>query len=99
MMKHDIAAVPWYVSQQHYQQFRASAQDGDDFFESFSDWLAAAMEHERQAERNGITIIRIRMDFAEFQLWCSQQGFANCSQSRSEFAEMRAHQFLDWKST
>ncbi len=92
----DIAAVPWYLSAEIYEAFRDTANDRADFFASHAEWLEAALEHERQAERYGVTIVRIRMDPEAFAKWCAAEGLANNATSRSEFAELRAARMINW---
>ena len=93
---HDFAAVPWYLSDEIYQAFRQSAADQADFFASHADWLEAALEHERQADRYGVTIIRVRMELAAFQQWCEIQNRVNDASARSAFAELRAERMINW---
>lgn len=92
----DFAAVPWYLSEEIYEVFRQTAVDQGDFFASHAEWLEAALEHERQAERYGVTILRIRMDPEAFANWCVEHGRANDANSRSEFAELRAARMINW---
>jgi len=94
-MERDIAAVPWYTSEQHYQQFRMSALDHSDFFDSYNEWSDVAMEHERQAELRGITLFRIRMPFEAFLAWCVEKGCQNDSVGRATFANELANKLLD----
>jgi hypothetical protein len=92
----DIAAVPWYLSAEIYEAFRQTASDQADFFTSHGEWLEAALEHERQAEKHGVTIVRVRMDPEAFAAWCAEQSRANDAASRSEFAELRAARMVNW---
>ncbi|MFM7116528.1 MAG: hypothetical protein ACKO0N_07835 [Planctomycetota bacterium] len=92
----DIAAVPWYMNEENYEAFRSTAVDQADFFESHAEWLEAALEHERQAEKYGVTIVRVRMDPAAFAVWCAEQSRANDADARSEFAELRAARMVRW---
>jgi hypothetical protein len=86
----DLAVVPWYLSESQYIAFRKSAVDQEDFFATYQLWCDAAMEHEHQADRQGIVITRICMDFEAFQAWCVATGHGNDCQGRSGFAEQRA---------
>lgn len=92
----ELAAVPWYPSPEIYEAFRDRAIDQADFFASHGEWLEAALEHERQAERHGVTIVRVRMDPEAFAKWCAGQGRANDAAARSEFAELRAERLVNW---
>lgn len=92
----DIAAVPWYLTEEIYEAFRQTALDRPDFFASHAEWLVAALEHERQAERYGVTIVRVRMDPEAFAKWCHMEGRGNDAASRSEFAELRAVRMIRW---
>jgi hypothetical protein len=94
----DYAVVPWYTSDESYQQFRDSAVDCDDFFDRFDQWADAAIAHERAAELRGVMIFRVRMSFPDFQAWCQTHGRVNNNESRSAFAEYRAAQLMSWKS-
>jgi hypothetical protein len=93
---HDFAAVPWYLTEQIYETFRQSAVDQADFFTSHAEWLEAALDHERQAEHYGVTILRVRMDPESFAKWCMEQSRVNDAASRSEFAELRAARMINW---
>lgn len=92
----DVAAVPWYLTAPIYEAFRQTAVDQADFFASHAEWLEAALEHERQAERYGVTILRVRMDPESFAKWCAEQTRVNDAASRSEFAELRAGRMINW---
>lgn len=92
----DIAAVPWYMNEETYEVFRSKASDRADFFASHAEWLEAALEHERQAEKYGVTIVRVRMDPEAFAIWCTEQSRPNDAASRSEFAELRAARMINW---
>ena len=92
----DIAAVPWYLSAEIYEAFRQTASDQADFFASHAEWLEAALEHERQAEKYGVTIVRVRMDPGAFAVWCAEQRRTNDAAARSEFAELRAARMINW---
>ena len=86
----DIAAVPWYLSAEIYEAFRQTASDQADFFASHAEWL------ERQAEKFGVTIVRVRMDPGAFAVWCAEQRRENDAAARSEFAELRAARMINW---
>ena len=88
--KFEFASVPWYTESTYYEQFRAAAIDSDSFFYSFQEWLAAALEHERQAQRHGVTIVRVRMFPKAFKQWCESSGARNDAAGRSAYAEDRA---------
>lgn len=90
MSHSDLAIVPWYMSDLQYQVFQANAIDRDDFFPTYSQWVDAAMEHELQAERRGIIITRICMDFSDFQRWCLENGYQNDYLGRCMYAEQKA---------
>lgn len=96
-MTSDFAAVPWYTSEEHYEDFRATASDQADFFPTYQDWLATALEHERQAEKVGVVILRIRVPYPDFRLWCERHQYENTSQTRSQFAELLAERIVNWK--
>ncbi len=95
-MNRDLAVVPWYVSEANYREFKEAAIDQADFFDFFDEWLEVAMEHERQAEAQGVIICRIRMSYQAFGEWCLASGHRNDAAGRSAFAEFRASQILDW---
>jgi hypothetical protein len=97
-LQEDYAVVPWYTSEESYQQFRESAVDREDFFDRFDEWTGAAMAHERAAELRGVMIFRARMSFPDFQAWCQINARVNDNESRSAFAEHRAAQLISWKS-
>lgn len=90
----DFASVPWYTESTYYSQFRAFAIDSDCFFSTFQEWLTVALEHARQAERNGITIIRIRMFPQPFKQWCELSGARNNAAGRSAYAQHCAEKLL-----
>ncbi len=94
-MLHQYAAIPWYVEATDYEQFRRNALDADDFFDSFSQWVQVACEHERRAESNGVPIIRICMRWPEFDRWCQGFGGQNDAAGRSRFADQKANQIVN----
>lgn len=90
----DVAAVPWYTSETIYESFRNNALDPEEFFDRFEEWKIAALEHERQAERVGVILIRIRMSLAEFQDYCKSFDCRNDQAGRSRFAYFKAEQII-----
>ncbi|XZE19889.1 hypothetical protein SH449x_005219 [Pirellulaceae bacterium SH449] len=88
------AIVPWFVSETCYEQFRSTATDSDVFFDSHKEWVDAAMEHERLAERAGVIIVRIRMRFEDFEAWRVQHGLLNHADTRLQYAELVAQKLL-----
>ena len=84
------AAVPWYADQSAYDLFRQRAIDREDFFDSYRDWVTAAVEHENRAAENGVPIIRICLDWHEYSEWCTATGHQNDAAGRSEFADAKA---------
>jgi hypothetical protein len=97
-LKRDIAAVPWYTSDENYQQFRSIAVDGGDFFETFAEWVQVAMEHEHQAEKAGVILFRVRMCVEDFEKWLRGTRYRNDAEGRSAFADFRANKLIDWMS-
>lgn len=90
----DVAAVPWYTTEAIYESFRNNAVDPEEFFDRFEEWKIAALEHERQAERVGVILLRIRMSLAEFQDYCGRFHCRNDQAGRSQFAFFKAEQII-----
>jgi hypothetical protein len=97
-MTSDFAAVPWYTSAEHYEEFRSTAIDRDDFFSTYQEWLTTALEHENQADKVGVVIIRIRLPYLDFKRWCETHQYPNSSQTRSQYAELLAERIVNWKN-
>lgn len=94
----DVAAVPWYPSEVVYESFRDAAEDPQEFFDSFEEWKVAALEHERQAERVGVILLRICMSIDEFQAYCGLAPCHNDQAGRSKFAYYKAEQIIKMTS-
>ncbi|XZE42946.1 hypothetical protein SH467x_002486 [Pirellulaceae bacterium SH467] len=94
----DVAAVPWYPNETVYESFRDAAEDPQEFFDSFEEWKVAALEHERQAERVGVILLRIRMSLDEFQSYCVRSYCHNDQSGRSQFAYHKAEQIIKMSS-
>jgi hypothetical protein len=90
----DVAAVPWYPTEAIYESFRNDALDPEAFFERFEEWKIAALEHERQAERVGVILFRIRMSLGEFQNYCQRCDCRNDQTGRSQYAYFKADQII-----
>ena len=88
------AIVPWFVSATCYEQFRSTATDADVFFDNHDEWVDAAMEHERFAEQAGVIIIRIRMQFNDFEAWRHQHCLRNHADTRLQYAQIVAQKLL-----
>lgn len=86
----DFASLPWYPDAISYEQFRGDAEDAHLFFTTFDEWRGVAIKHEKEAEKRGVTTIRIRMSKRSFEQWCQQTGLRNNVAGRSAFAEDRA---------
>ena len=90
----EVAAIPWYSSAKIYENFRASAVDAEDFFPTFREWLEAAICHEREAERRGVPVVRIRMRMQTFAQFSRNSGKTNDGPGRTAFANHQADKFL-----
>lgn len=89
-MHFEHAAIPWYPSAIDYEQFRAAANDPEDFFDSFDQWLDAATNHQQRAQWNGVMIIRIRMKLNDFNSWIQTSAYKNDGEGRSVYAQQKA---------
>ncbi|HYP17770.1 MAG TPA: hypothetical protein VEQ65_11215 [Opitutus sp.] len=52
---------------------------------AYDQWLAAAQNNEREAERAGVRVVRVRIEPAPFARWCAEQGIAADSRARMRF--------------
>lgn len=93
-MTDELAIIPWYTSAESYEKFRTAATDRDSFFDTYQQWRQAALDHELQAEKFGVVIIRSRIDFDQFESWRKQQKCENNHHARSQFATLQAQKNL-----
>ncbi len=91
----DLAVIPWYPSDECYEQFRNTALDPDRFFSTYANWRRAALEHESRTLSNGFEMIRSRVAYSEFEIWIGINGKGNDHQSRSEFAYYRLQSLFE----
>jgi hypothetical protein len=78
------ARVPWYA-REDYAAILAMMEDPHILAPVYDQWLAAAQNNEREAERAGVTVVRVRIEPESFARWCAEQGIARDSRARMRY--------------
>ena len=78
------AGMPWYA-REDYAAILALMEDPHVLAPAYDQWLAAAQNNEREAERAGVRVVRVRIEPEPFARWCADQGIAPDSRARMRF--------------
>jgi hypothetical protein len=78
------AGLPWY-EREDYTRILALVEDPHVLAPVYDQWLAAARNNEQEAERAGVTVVRVPIKSEVFALWCQEQGIAPDSRARMRF--------------
>ncbi len=78
------AGMPWYA-REDYAAILALMEDPHVLAPAYDQWLAAAQNNEREAERAGVRVVRVRIEPEPFARWCADQGLAPDSRARMCF--------------
>ena len=79
-----IAGMPWY-RREDYPQILALVEDPHTLAPVYDQWLAAAQNNEREAQRAGVTVLRVPIEPQAFARYCAEQGLAPDSKARMRF--------------
>ena len=78
------AGMPWYA-REDYAAILALMEDPHVLAPAYDQWLAAAQNNEREAERAGVRVVRVRIEPEPFARWCADQGLALNGRSRMRY--------------
>lgn len=84
-----LVAQCWY-SAGDYEQIKAGMDDGHKLPARYDEWLTGAEQREEQARSAGGTPVRVPFDLEEFKRFCTHFGVSLDSQSRTQFAALKA---------
>ena len=90
-MNKPILAFAWYKKEQ-FESFRNSAQDKEEFSETFEKWEKNAKKSYKEYTREGFEVRKVILKYDEFCLWCKVNGKKNIAKSRSEYAARKAQE-------
>ncbi|MGI8981274.1 MAG: hypothetical protein ACR2FY_18770 [Pirellulaceae bacterium] len=88
-MKVAALGVAWYTPES-YPLCRAVMLDGNEFPETYEEWLRRALQLEQATEQNGQLFVRAMIDPQQFPAWCTAHGHRPDRQGRIEFANVQA---------
>lgn len=78
------AGLPWY-EREDYARILALVEDPHVLAPAYDQWLAAARNNEQEAERAGVTVVRVPIKPELFAHWCKEQGISPDSRARMRF--------------
>ena len=78
------AGMPWYA-REDYEAILAIMEDPHVLAPVYDQWLAAAQNNEREAQRAGVTVLRVPIEPQAFARYCADQGLAPDSKARMRF--------------
>jgi hypothetical protein len=78
------AGIPWY-EREDYPQILALVEDPHVLAPAYDQWLAAARNNEQEAERAGVTVVRVAVKPDVFARWCAEHGLRLDSRARMRF--------------
>lgn len=78
--------LPWYTAE-NYPAIRAVMSDGNDFPESYTDWLSEAERERRRLECSHDIVHCTSVDPATFLAWCRVNELRPDAAARLLFAE------------
>jgi hypothetical protein len=78
------AGLPWY-EREDYARILALVEDPHVLAPVYDQWLAAARNNEQEAERAGVTVVRVPIRPEPFARWCQEQGISPDGRARMRF--------------
>jgi len=69
-------------------------EDADDLHETYDRWLRNAEAIERQLTKQGLTVVRARIEPGPFVAWCEAEGLPCNAKARSRWSSDFAHRAL-----
>ena len=82
-----VVGIAWY-REESYERIMELMADGASFPKTHASWRHKAVRMERELKRQGLKPVRVEVDPAAFQRWCSRRGTAADSDARNQFVEM-----------
>ncbi len=78
------AGMPWYA-REDYARILAIMEDPHVLAPAYDQWLAAARNNEREAERAGVRVVRVPIEPHAFAGWCAARGLDPDGRARMRF--------------
>lgn len=78
-----VAGLGWYTKDQWPEYLRLMEDEVDPTHEL---WLEKALRFERKMNGYGVEIVRVPVDLAEFDFWCTVHKKKRDGSARSEYA-------------
>ena len=79
-----IAGMPWY-DREDYPRILAMMEDAHVLAPVYDQWLAAAENNEREAQRVGVRTLRAIIRPDAFAAWCAERGLPPTSKARMQY--------------
>ena len=87
--QHPVSALPWY-SRADYPTLLRLFCDPDKLPATYDAWLERADQVEKQLQRVGLAVARIRICPARFAAWCKERNVSPDQAARLTFANESA---------
>jgi len=76
------AGLGWY-SHEQWPEYRRLMEDEVD--ETHGEWLEKALRFEREMQQKGVEIVRVPVNLADFDFWCTVHKKKRDGTARSEY--------------
>jgi len=87
--QHPVSALPWY-SRAEYPTLLRLFSDPDKLPATYDAWLERADQVEKQLQRVGLAVARIRIYPVPFAAWCKERNVSPNQAARLTFANESA---------
>jgi hypothetical protein len=81
-----IAGIPWY-DREDYPRIVAMMEDAHVLAPVYEQWLAAAENNEREAQRVGVRTLRAIIRPDAFAAWCAERDLPPTSKARMQYVQ------------
>ena len=83
------AGIPWF-KELDYPMIRSLFADGEEFPETFDEWLDQAEQKERSYRQRGWEVFRVGIEAEKFSIWCKRENLPLNAAARRRFAAVMA---------
>jgi hypothetical protein len=83
-----VVGLAWYRPED-WRTLKAMVPDGEEFHDTYAEWLAQGEMVERRLRKEGHTVKRIDIDPIVLRAWCLLNGLPMDADARTQYASER----------
>jgi hypothetical protein len=92
-----VTGILWWKPEQ-WKRAKQVSTDGDDFENTYFEWLIGAEKALKNFRDQGLTVYKIEIDLDKLVKWCKDQNMPLNGKARTKFTSMKVKDHHESKS-